>query len=79
MTQRLNMDLLLDRAYLAGEWTGSANTFSVTDPATGAGIVEVPDLTPQTAKLAVDGSGAGVAGMASQDRKGTRRRFAPLV
>src|SRR5687768_2586904 len=48
--------LLVDRAYVAGEWVGASDgrTFAVTDPFDGALIVEVPDLGVEAARKAID-------------------------
>ncbi|MCK0714123.1 NAD-dependent succinate-semialdehyde dehydrogenase [Chromohalobacter sarecensis] len=37
-------NILIDRAYIGGEWRDSARRFAVTDPATGETLAEVPDL-----------------------------------
>lgn len=41
-------------ALINGEWITSAKTFAVTDPATGLKIADVPDLTADDARRAVD-------------------------
>jgi succinate-semialdehyde dehydrogenase / glutarate-semialdehyde dehydrogenase len=48
--------LLVDRAYVAGEWVGASDgrTFAVTDPFDGALILEVPDLGVEAARKAID-------------------------
>ncbi|MBM6580719.1 NAD-dependent succinate-semialdehyde dehydrogenase [Microvirga sp. BT689] len=48
--------LLVDRAYVAGEWVEAPDgrTFPVTDPFDGAVIVTVPDLGPEVARQAID-------------------------
>ncbi|OLO13026.1 succinate-semialdehyde dehydrogenase (NADP(+)) [Chromohalobacter japonicus] len=37
-------NILIDRAYIGGEWRDSERRFAVTDPATGECLAEVPDL-----------------------------------
>lgn len=41
-------------ALIDGQWVTSAKTFPVTDPATGAKLADVPDLTPADATRAID-------------------------
>ncbi|WP_423414368.1 NAD-dependent succinate-semialdehyde dehydrogenase [Hyphomicrobium sp. B1] len=41
-------------AFIDGEWVTSNKTFPVLDPATGEKLVDVPDLTPDDAKRAID-------------------------
>ncbi len=49
----LPAELLIDKAYIAGEWRDAANRFAVTNPATGEVLAEVPDLTAADARDAV--------------------------
>ncbi|WP_280561541.1 MULTISPECIES: NAD-dependent succinate-semialdehyde dehydrogenase [unclassified Chromohalobacter] len=37
-------NILIDRAYIGGEWRDSEHRFAVTDPATGECLAQVPDL-----------------------------------
>lgn len=48
--------LLVDRAYVAGEWVGASGgrTFPVTDPFDGAVILELPDLDVEATRQAID-------------------------
>ena len=48
--------LLVDRAYVAGEWIAAADgrSFAVTDPFDGAPIVDVPALDASAARRAID-------------------------
>ncbi|MFG6175721.1 NAD-dependent succinate-semialdehyde dehydrogenase [Halomonas sp. THAF12] len=46
-------DLLIDKAYVAGEWRDAERRFPVTDPATGETLAEVPDLSADDAREAV--------------------------
>lgn len=48
--------LLVDRAYVAGEWVEASDgkTFAVTDPFDGAVILELPDLGVEAARKAID-------------------------
>ncbi|MDT8344699.1 MAG: NAD-dependent succinate-semialdehyde dehydrogenase [Thermohalobaculum sp.] len=48
--------LLTDKAFIAGEWVGAGTgpTFPVTNPSTGAKIVDLPDLGFADARRAID-------------------------
>ncbi|WP_016855948.1 NAD-dependent succinate-semialdehyde dehydrogenase [Halomonas smyrnensis] len=46
-------DLLIDKAYVAGQWRETERRFPVTDPATGEVLAEVADLTADDARDAV--------------------------
>ncbi|MBB3140283.1 NAD-dependent succinate-semialdehyde dehydrogenase [Halomonas organivorans] len=46
-------DLLIDKAYVAGQWRDAERRFPVTDPATGETLAEVPDLGADDAREAV--------------------------
>ncbi|QFT84541.1 Glutarate-semialdehyde dehydrogenase DavD [Halomonas sp. THAF12] len=46
-------DLLIDTAYVAGQWRETERRFPVTDPATGEVLAEVADLTADDARDAV--------------------------
>ncbi|MGF9761370.1 NAD-dependent succinate-semialdehyde dehydrogenase [Microvirga sp. 0TCS3.31] len=48
--------LLVDRAYVAGEWVAASDgrTFPVTDPFDGAVILELPDLDVEATRQAID-------------------------
>ncbi|TDR56233.1 succinate semialdehyde dehydrogenase [Halomonas ventosae] len=45
--------LLIDKAYVAGQWREGARRFAVTNPATGEPLAEVPDLDAEEAREAV--------------------------
>ncbi|MDR9440041.1 MAG: NAD-dependent succinate-semialdehyde dehydrogenase [Halomonas sp.] len=45
--------LLIDKAYVAGQWRDGARRFAVTNPATGETLAEVPDLDAEDAREAV--------------------------
>ncbi|MDI5922919.1 NAD-dependent succinate-semialdehyde dehydrogenase [Halomonas sp. LR5S13] len=45
--------LLIDKAYVAGQWREGARRFAVTNPATGETLAEVPDLDAEVAREAV--------------------------
>ncbi|WP_136247749.1 NAD-dependent succinate-semialdehyde dehydrogenase [Halomonas borealis] len=45
--------LLIDKAYIAGQWRDAERRFAVTDPATGETLAEVPDLDADDAREAV--------------------------
>jgi succinate-semialdehyde dehydrogenase/glutarate-semialdehyde dehydrogenase len=46
-------DLLIDKAYIAGQWRDSERRFAVTNPATGEVLAEVPDLDGDAAREAI--------------------------
>ena len=46
-------DILIDRAYIGGQWRDSERRFKVTDPATGETLAEVPDLGAADARDAI--------------------------
>ncbi|MCK2183693.1 NAD-dependent succinate-semialdehyde dehydrogenase [Halomonas getboli] len=46
-------DLLIDKAYVAGQWRDAERRFPVTDPASGEVLAEVADLTADDAREAV--------------------------
>ncbi len=46
-------DLLIPKAYIAGEWRGAERYFSVTNPANGEPLADVPDLDADAAREAV--------------------------
>jgi len=46
-------ELLIDKAYIAGQWRDGERRFAVTNPATGERLAEIPDLTGEQAREAV--------------------------
>ena len=46
-------ELLIDKAFVAGQWRDGDRRFAVTNPATGERLAEVPDLTGEQAREAV--------------------------
>ena len=46
-------ELLIDKAFVAGQWRDGDRRFAVTNPATGERLAEVPDLTAEEAREAV--------------------------
>ncbi|HSP57024.1 MAG TPA: NAD-dependent succinate-semialdehyde dehydrogenase [Halomonas sp.] len=46
-------DLLIDKAYIAGQWREGERRFTVTNPATGEVLAEVPDLDGDAAREAI--------------------------
>ncbi|WP_280539132.1 NAD-dependent succinate-semialdehyde dehydrogenase [Chromohalobacter sp. 11-W] len=46
-------NILIDRAYIGGEWRDSERRFAVTDPATGECLAQVPDLGADEAHDAI--------------------------
>jgi succinate-semialdehyde dehydrogenase/glutarate-semialdehyde dehydrogenase len=51
-----DQSLLIDNAYVGGEWIAAPDgkTFAVTDPFDGGLIADVPDLGPETIRIAID-------------------------
>ncbi|MCI0510622.1 succinate-semialdehyde dehydrogenase/glutarate-semialdehyde dehydrogenase [Chromohalobacter marismortui] len=50
---QLTPDILIDQAYIGGEWRDSTRRFAVTDPATGECLAQVPDLGADEARDAI--------------------------
>ena len=50
--------LLIDKAYVGGQWCDGARRFAVTNPATGETLAEVPDLDAEEAREAVSAASA---------------------
>ncbi|MFG6158009.1 NAD-dependent succinate-semialdehyde dehydrogenase [Halomonas sp. 1390] len=46
-------ELLIDKAFVAGQWRDGERRFAVTNPATGERLAEVPDLSGEQAREAV--------------------------
>jgi len=59
-------DLLREQAYVGGEWVGADRTFAIHDPATGAPIANVPDLTAQDMRRAIDAADVAMKGWAAK-------------
>src|SRR6476659_3748296 len=53
-------------ALIDGQWVTSAKTFPVLDPATGAKLADVPDLTPDDARRAIDAAARPFPGWAAK-------------
>ena len=76
--------LLVDRAYVAGEWVSApgGRTFPVTDPFDGAEILSLPDLGPEAAKQAIDKAHAvqkDWAKRTAKERSAILRRWYDLI
>ena len=76
--------LLVDRAYVAGEWVGAPDgrTFAVTDPFDGALILELPDLDVAAARQAIDTAHAVQkewAKRTAKERSAILRRWYDLI
>jgi succinate-semialdehyde dehydrogenase/glutarate-semialdehyde dehydrogenase len=76
--------LLVDRAYVAGEWVAAPDgrTFPVTDPFDGALIVNVPDLGVEAARKAIDTAYAVQkewAKRTAKERSSVLRRWYDLI
>jgi succinate-semialdehyde dehydrogenase/glutarate-semialdehyde dehydrogenase len=61
--------LLRDKAYLNGEWVGSASTFKVFNPANGEFIASVPNLGTQETQAAIDAAAAAFPAWAAKTGK----------
>lgn len=46
-------DLIIDKAFIGGQWCGAESTFPVVDPATGETLAEVPELSADQVRDAV--------------------------
>ncbi|MEE3214194.1 MAG: aldehyde dehydrogenase family protein, partial [Pseudomonadota bacterium] len=68
-------DLIIDKAYIGGQWRATDRRFSVTNPATGAVLAEVPDLGADEVKEAI---GAADQAWAGWKRKTAKERSALL-
>jgi succinate-semialdehyde dehydrogenase/glutarate-semialdehyde dehydrogenase len=76
--------LLVDRAYVAGEWVAAPDgrTFPVTDPFDGALIVNLPDLGVEAARQAIDTAHAVQkewAKRTAKERSAVLRRWYDLI
>ena len=76
--------LLRSRAYVDGAWTGAASGagFEVRDPATGALIASVPDLSAADVAACIAAAGRaqpGWAALAAKERAGLLRRWFDLI
>ncbi|KJZ14072.1 MULTISPECIES: NAD-dependent succinate-semialdehyde dehydrogenase [Halomonas] len=68
-------DLIIDKAYIGGQWRDADRHFSVTNPATGETLAEVPDLNAEEVREAI---GAADAAWAGWKRKTAKERSALL-
>lgn len=69
-------------ALIDGQWVTSPKTFAVLDPATGAKIADVPDLTPEDTKRAIDAAAKAFPAWAAKpakDRAQILRRWFDLI
>jgi len=76
--------LLVNRAYVAGEWVGASKgrTFAVTDPFDGAVILELPDLDVEATRQAIDAAHAvqkDWAKRTAKERSQILRRWYDLI
>jgi len=74
--------LLRDKAYLNGEWIGSASTFKVFNPANGEFIASVPNLGTQETQAAIDAAAAAFPAWAAKtgkERAGIMRKWFDLL
>jgi succinate-semialdehyde dehydrogenase/glutarate-semialdehyde dehydrogenase len=82
----LPMNMIVKRfptsAFIDGEWIGSAKTFAVTDPATGAELAFVPDLGQEEARHAIDAASRALpdwSAKTAKERAAILRRWFDLV
>ena len=61
--------LLRTEAFIGGRWTASARRLAVTNPATGALIAEVADMTPADTRAAIDAAAATMPAWAATPAK----------
>jgi succinate-semialdehyde dehydrogenase/glutarate-semialdehyde dehydrogenase len=69
-------------ALINGEWVTSGQTFPVSDPATGAEVATVPDLTAKDAALAIDAAARALpawSAKTAKERAAILRRWFDLV
>jgi succinate-semialdehyde dehydrogenase / glutarate-semialdehyde dehydrogenase len=69
-------------AFIDGAWINSANTFAVTDPATGAEVAAVPDLDAAHAAQAVDAASRALpdwSAKTAKERAAILKRWFELV
>ncbi len=69
-------------ALIGGEWVTSAKTFPVDDPATGQKLADVPDLTPDDARRAIDAAEAAFPAWSARpakERSQILRRWFDLI
>jgi succinate-semialdehyde dehydrogenase / glutarate-semialdehyde dehydrogenase len=76
--------LLLDRAYVGGEWieADDGGTFAVHDPATGEELAQVPRLGVSETRRAIDAAAAAYRGWRAtlaKERAGIMRRWSDLM
>lgn len=76
--------LLLDKAYVAGEWAGAdgGGTFEVTNPSTGLAICSVPDMGVAETRRAIDAAYAAQkdwAAKTGKERAAVLRRWNDLM
>jgi len=57
------------QALIGGQWVSSAETFAVTDPATGAEIARVPNLGARETKAAIDAAAAALPAWSAKTAK----------
>jgi succinate-semialdehyde dehydrogenase/glutarate-semialdehyde dehydrogenase len=77
-------DLLVSRAFLAGEWRDADNgkTIAVTDPATGGTITSVPEMGAAETRRAIEAANAAWpdwAGRTGKERAAILRRWFDLM
>ena len=85
MTMKLNQATLLkNQAFINGAWIGaqSGKTFAVTNPATGAVIIEVPDMGEAETQAAIDAAARALPAWSkktAKERAGILRKWFDLI
>ncbi|RNF35885.1 NAD-dependent succinate-semialdehyde dehydrogenase [Paracoccus methylarcula] len=75
-------DLLIDDAFIAGEWISLSNRFAVTNPSTGEVLADVADCTREHARHAIDVAAAAQkewAARTGKERADILRRWFDLL
>src|SRR3954454_3773798 len=75
-------ELLETRCLVGGEWVSGERTFSVSNPATGAEIAQVPSLGREEVKRAAAAAAAAMpawAGQTAKQRASVLRRWFDLM
>ena len=82
--QLIERDLLVDRAYVGGQWieADAGGTFAVTDPASGSELARVPRMGAAETRRAIDAANAAYPGWratVAKERAHILRRWSDLM
>ena len=72
----------LGRAYVAGQWVSAEKQFSVVNPASGAALASVADLSPAQVEASIDAASAAFkewSGRTAHDRAVILKRWSALI